>query len=364
MRRVRLHWLCTQPTPYNDFFFRSLASDPLFELTVHFTRGVLPSRPWKTQMAQGFASRTYQRVMGLDWYLIKRALIDRRAFFVVAGWREPTMQTVLNLLMLCHRPFAVWTDTPNLMRRRGAVKALLRSCWLKLVFRRAKCVMGTGQPAREVLLQMGSAEEKTVNLPFFIDLDAFRPANHCTVKKQVYQVTFVSSGRLENAHKGYDLALAALFKAKQRACAPFRYYIAGVGQDAEILHKQTQRLGLSDQVQFLGWLEPDQLPRFYRQADVLLHPARIDPFPVTVLEGMASGLPIIGSDAAGSVCERVRHGVNGFIHHSGDVDEIAAQIAHFLDHPEDMSQMGRIARETAEEWPVARGVETVKQVVT
>lgn len=366
LRPFRLHWLHCQPTPYNDFLFRSLAADPAIDLTVHFIYRVLPSHPWKTQMAQGFHARYYKRVLGLDWYLLRQAALDRNSFFVIAGWNEPTVQLVINLLMLRRRPFAIATDTPILARRRSILKAFLRANWLRLVFRRTSYVLGTGQVAREALLQMGCPKEKFAMFSYFVDLDLFRPPSGMNSKgmTNLREVVFVSSGRLLNAVKGHDLALAAFAKvAHKDHHIAFRYRIAGSGPDAVTLHSQAQRLNLEQHVEFLEWIEPDQLPGFYHTGHVLLHPSRWEPYGVAVLEGMASGLPVIGSDGAGAVRDRIRHEVNGFVHHSEDVDSMARYISHFLAHPEDIARMGMAARTTAEEWPVSRGVQTIKRIV-
>ena len=128
----QLRWVCQQPTPYNDFLFRSLASDPEIDLIVHFVKRVLPSDPWQSPMAQGFPARVYHRVLGLDWHLIRLALTDRRNFCVIGGWREPTVQSVITLLSVRGQPFALWTDTPRLYKRRSLVKAVLRLNSLKL----------------------------------------------------------------------------------------------------------------------------------------------------------------------------------------------------------------------------------------
>jgi glycosyltransferase involved in cell wall biosynthesis len=78
---------------------------------------------------------------------------------------------------------------------------------------------------------------------------------------------------------------------------------------------------------------------------------------------MAAGLVVLGSDATGAVLDRIRHGENGFIHRSGDVDQLAEQIGDLFLHPEILQDVGCRARLTAEQWPVGRGVQTIKSIL-
>ena len=156
-----LQWLCWQPTHYNDFLFRSLASDPEIDLTVHFREQVLASHPWQSELASGFRSRLYQRRMGLDWKLLRLAIQDKRSFFIIGGWNEPTIILLINLLSARRRPFALWTDTPRVQPRQNLLFATLRRVWLSRIFQHATKVMGTGRVALAALSQAGMPGEKT-----------------------------------------------------------------------------------------------------------------------------------------------------------------------------------------------------------
>ncbi len=99
------------------------------------------------------------------------------------------------------------------------------------------------------------------------------------------------------------------------------------------------------------------------QSDVFIHfVPSLDPFPVAVLEAMAAGLPVIGSDMAGSVVERVKNGENGFVISSTDVEGLAESIIKFIINPSLVENMGYAARQTAEEWPVERAEQVIKSI--
>ena len=105
--------------------------------------------------------------------------------------------------------------------------------------------------------------------------------------------------------------------------------------------------------------------KFYLKAHALIHPSCThDSYPNAVLEGMAAGLVVFGSDVSGSVTDRIENGVSGFIHQAGNVEQLAAQIIAFLRHPEGFASIGMIARSKSEEWPIDYGIRTIKSILT
>jgi glycosyltransferase involved in cell wall biosynthesis len=225
--------------------------------------------------------------------------------------------------------------------------------------------MGTGAPAVAALAQMGCPTEKLVNFPFVVDLDTFRPSSAPPPAGGAgAPLVFLSSGRLSNALKGYDLAIKALALVRQRTGLDFRYRLAGDGPDKESLQALARTSGIEDRVEFAGWLEPSQLPDFYRSGQLFLHPSHFDPFPNAVLEAMASGLVVIGSELAGSVADRIVDGKNGFIHRANNVEDLAARIGFIVDDANVIGEISRKARLTAEQWPVARALQAIRVMMS
>lgn len=360
--KYKLHWVCPYPTPYFSQLFCALASAPDIDLTVHYRVRSFASHPWRTNLAIGYQSRQYHCVFGVDWHLLYLGLADKSAVFVIWGWEHVTVIVLSALLGLMGGKYVIGTDTPNLTRRRNPLFAFLRVCWLKWVFSRAHKVMGTGRPGVDGLRKMGVPAYKIVNFPYFIDVATYVSRWTAPLAKVAHlPIRFISSGRLINALKGYDIALRALAEAFNKTGIEFEYLIAGTGPDEGSLKQLAERLVIGDRVRFLGWLEQDELMRCFDSAHVLIHASPIhEPFGVAVLEAMAMGLPILASDVTCAALDRVKSGVNGFIHPAGDEHTLASQIMLFLNNPELIPQMGKAARKTAEEWPVGRGVEIIE----
>ena len=116
-------------------------------------------------------------------------------------------------------------------------------------------------------------------------------------------------GRLVNNLKGGDVALTAVSNLRREypeLYARIRFRVAGDGPDRAAMVNLSRELQIDDRVEFLGWLEPQELQAFYADGDIFIHTARWDPYATVVPEAMSSGLAVLGSDATGAVMDRFR----------------------------------------------------------
>lgn len=90
---------------------------------------------------------------------------------------------------------------------------------------------------------------------------------------------------------------------------------------------------------------PEQMPDVYRAHDALLFTSEWEePFALTPLEAMASGLPVIGTLTGGSA-ELLRHGQNALTYPAGNADELASRIATLASDPELRATLARTGQE-------------------
>lgn len=359
-----INWFGVHPTPYHDFFFRKIVLSNICKLVVHYQEEILLSHPWNTPLGQNYPIKYYSTWQGIDWRCISLPFTEKRSIFVIAGWNNSTNIILISLLKIFKCSYVLWTDTPNLSKSRPIVQGWLRGVWLKWVFSGAYRLWGTGMPGVSALRQMGAPENSLEVFPFWLDLGAFDRSRYLEISRNDEIIQFVSSGRLVNSVKGHDLALRALAKAMQGKKQKWKYVIAGSGPDEVSLRKLSDELGISDFVFLAGWVEPDELKDLYFRSHVLIHPSPIhDPFPNAVLEGMAASLVVMGSDVCGSVLDRIISGENGFIHSANNWLQLAEQIEFLISNPSTFAVLARRARETAELWPVERGLECVKKLI-
>ena len=145
-------------------------------------------------------------------------------------------------------------------------------------------------------------------------------------------------GRLVRG-KGVDDLLAAY---RQVAGLDSSLLIAGDGVDEPEFRSRADALGIGS-VQFLGFIDHDELPRVYAAADALVFPTHGDKFGLVVEEAMASGLPVISSEAASDIALRVPEGVAGFVVPPGDPIVLADRMRMIAVDPGSTRRMGEAA---------------------
>jgi glycosyltransferase involved in cell wall biosynthesis len=117
--------------------------------------------------------------------------------------------------------------------------------------------------------------------------------------------------------------------------------IAGDGPLRQELEAFTRKLNLTQRVTFIGAL-PDT-PKFLSELDVFVLSSLSEGMPISLLEAMAAGLPIV-STRAGGVDEVAIEGKNAFISEPADVDGLARAMIKMASRS-DLAEMGALGRE-------------------
>jgi len=150
--------------------------------------------------------------------------------------------------------------------------------------------------------------------------------------------------RLEE-QKGHEDFLMAL--SQVRAEIPdLTVLLVGEGSRREYLRGLTRELGLQEVVRFLGTRR--DIPRILRALDVFIMPSRWEGIPLTLLEAMGYGLPVV-STRVGRAPEIVRDGENGRLAPVGDPAALAGAILEIYREPGKGEQWGEEARRTVQE---------------
>jgi glycosyltransferase involved in cell wall biosynthesis len=199
---------------------------------------------------------------------------------------------------------------------------------------------------REVFAKRGV---ETVEVPNIVDLAAFHPAESLPAEPHIL-VT-------RNLEPIYDIATAIRAFALVLERAPkARMTIAGSGPQRAELERLAAELGVSERVRFTGRLDNRELPALYRTASVALNPSLADNMPISLLEAMASGVPIVSTNVGG-IPHLVEDGETAVLVAPGDVAAMARAVLRLLD---DAGLRGRLAAAAGEAarshgWQSVRG---------
>lgn len=151
--------------------------------------------------------------------------------------------------------------------------------------------------------------------------------------------TVLFLGRLEQNKGIYELLDALAIVARQ-----FPDVLLLVGGDGETRQVQEKagKLGISANVELLGWVNGPQKQDLFKRASVLVLPSYKEGLPMAVLEAMAEGIPVVAT-AVGGVPYAVRDGSEGLLVNAGDANTLARALIRLLADPalcREMSEAG------------------------
>lgn len=135
-----------------------------------------------------------------------------------------------------------------------------------------------------------------------------------------------------------------LVKAWTQLGADRRLLLVGDGPMREQVEALVQGSGLGGRVTLLGTRQ--DVPALLSMADVFVLSSRWEGMPLSVIEAMMSGLPVVATDAGG-VSEAVVHGETGLLVPAGDPDALALALARLLGDSELRQRMGEAGRRRA-----------------
>jgi glycosyltransferase involved in cell wall biosynthesis len=162
-------------------------------------------------------------------------------------------------------------------------------------------------------------------------------------KYQQYQIIFV--GRFDSV-KGADVAIlgfAKLLKTIPNARLIFAGPDHGIADGGRLVHiDKFARDVLSpdqyNQLEYLGLQSAEKIVELRQQSHVAIVPSKFENFAYTLLEGMASGMPVICS-AVGGLVEIVEDQYNGLLFKVGSHDELAKKLVEILTDKEKANRL-------------------------
>ncbi len=261
------------------------------------------------------------------------------------------------------------TGVPNLVSIQGGDGHWVGSCcathkraMLAVLNHAGALLIGSRSFADEVTENHGTPPERFTIVPGAVNTERFYPAGD-NIGEIDDPPHLLYHGRVD-ARKGIVDLLDAFAVLSERR--PSRLTVSGIGPDSGKAAEHARTLGLMDKVEFSGYTDYATTPEVYRRADVFVSPTHAEGFSNTILEAMATGLPVVSTRAVG-VVDCLRHKENALLHEPGDVQGLAAALEQMLD---DGDLRRRLAEKSLEEartlyaWPtVARRIVSVYELL-
>lgn len=204
---------------------------------------------------------------------------------------------------------------------------------------------------------LGITSDEVAVIPNAVDTGEFYPAE--SGRRTSGRLRIGVAARLSE-EKGHIHLLKAFQTIVEREIDA-ELLLAGEGGLRESLEALSRELGLSERVQFLGLVR--DMSEFLRSIDISVLPSvEAEGLPLTILEAMATGLPVLATDVAGAG-EVIEAEVNGLIVPPRDAAALAGSLQRLTQEADLRRKLGRAAAATAREQysfdAIARQVEVV-----
>lgn len=232
----------------------------------------------------------------------------------------------------------IYTSAPDLLARKMAAASFVLVC-----SESAKAELehiAAAHPVGGVRLK---ARQHIHLEPHGVNLDRFSSDRG----KRPQRVQILAVGRLV-PKKGYPLLLEALAKVTSENL-DFHCKIVGGGALKDELIQRAIDLGIKDLVEFVGACTQSEIVEHYRESDLFVQASQVmadgdrDGIPNSLMEAMASGLPVVAT-SVGGIPEVVRDNISGLICHNNESEELAKALRQLIENPDLRETLGQNAK--------------------
>lgn len=301
------------PSPYQVELFNKVFERQEIDLQIAYLHSLANSnRNWRE------TSLHHKHILlddNPEIYRKVESLVNSSALVVFCYYQHPAIISLINQRNNSGKPWCFWGERLG-YHNLGLIGTIYHRYKLKALHQSQSSIWGIGKWAVKQYQGEFGENRKYFNIPYFSDLDRFHIDRKVPVTSDYRK--FLFSGSLIR-RKGVDL-LAKSFNKLADEFPHVHLSLLGNGNLRSMLEKQLDRH--RERVEFLGFQNWEDLPRFYRQADILCVPSRYDGWALVVPEGLASGLPTIATDRTGAAIDLINHGKNGWLIPASDSDAL------------------------------------------
>lgn len=226
----------------------------------------------------------------------------------------------------------------NECMQKMAIKAAYS--WMKFYFKKCNVIIAPSQYAAKRIERI--AGKKAVVLPTGIDIKKFERGNGKLIREKFHgKKIILHVGRIVK-EKNIDLLIKAAPYILKKIDAVF--IIVGDGPEKKKLMRKAQEMGLEKEFIFTGFIPDEELPNYYKAADVFAFPSTYETQGIVALEAMAAGLPVVGANAK-AIPEFVKDGENGYLFSPFNAIELAEKILIALENKEVVENAKKFVKE-------------------
>lgn len=253
--------------------------------------------------------------------------------YVICGWVNPHFEKLALYIKSKGSKVVVVLDTPF----EGKLRQYLTRFRYKRLFDHTDMFVATGERSYQYALRFGISAPIRRGL-YGVQYNQLKLA-YARRCKSNWPRAFLFIGRYSK-EKNLELLLKAY--AEYRSCvdAPWSLICCGTGPMKALLSGQS---GVEDR----GFCQPSEIVDVMAASGAFVLPSEFDPWPLVIVEACSSGLPVICSQACGSVVENVRDYYNGIHVETGNVSDMTRALIEVHMHHQDLPTWGARSQQLA-----------------
>ena len=261
-------------------------------------------------------------------------LLMAGSYMFLSNWIAIFRKSTLNC------PIIYWNEShKNSIRTYNKLSLKIREIIRKIILKRIDGFWYGGKMSLDFVKDYASQNAKFYFMPNLIENTLYETVAQTTEEernqiKQSLQiesdkVVFICPARLTFV-KGIHTFMDLLYKASNKNKCTI--LIPGDGDMENQLKEKAKELALD--IRFLGYKEQSEMIHLYKAADIFLMPSLSDPNPLTCIEALWCGLPLLISTHVGNYPEVIKEGLNGFVFDYNNPKEAIQKIEKTISQPQ------------------------------
>ncbi len=225
--------------------------------------------------------------------------------------------------------------------------------YLPTFCRSCDMVIAPSNGMRQILQKIGVDSAVTV-IPNGVDLAPFQNSVE-PVSREDFGIGAQDAVLMYVGRLGPEKNLPFLLRSFNGAAEAYGFIhlvIVGDGPERDNLEDRVNHMGMSGRIHFTGMVPYDQLRRYLAMADAFVTASVTEVHPLSIIEAMAAGLPVLGIDSPG-VGDTIEDGITGYLT-SEDLAAYTAKMIRLVTENDRRRQMGEEARRVSEQYSIER----------
>lgn len=322
---MRLLYLTNIPTPYRIKRFNDLSAimqQYKIELEVLFMAESEPNRNWvinyesikfNYKIWSGIHPSFGQMYAHFNPSLLLRLLKKDYDYIVVGGISCPTLW--MSKAFIPSRVKKIMSVETNLKGQTS--KTGLKRLVKKYLLRGYDAYQVTGSPQREYIEYFSLSNNNIyIKLPNLIDHNLFRNL-HLKKEERNYKLVIIPARII-------SYKIPSQFLDATRNLKNIRFIIVGTGAQEYVSYVKNRIIDENLPIEILDFVQQNDMVTLYNSADYFCLPTQEDPSPLSPIEAIACGLPLLISKLAGNVDDVLMEGLNGFSFDPYNSEEMAS----------------------------------------